>query len=410
MKKSYKLSDDIIPGDKISRNIFNTKDHLYDIIKSFSTSSENNGFFAEEIMRIAFDAINLNNLYRNHPNVDIAIIDPIEGIVEEREIISIKSSKNSKSALAVLNDAKSVKIESLLAYIVYANSNFDLSYQNKYFKLDLLKKGLDICYKKQQELNLTKVDKEEVEVESDTKSDYEIFYKKIMNVTLYYLIVNNNINQENNHISDIHSLFEKNDNLSNGTYEFYRKEVLKKLVNLNAPISLGAVYTTESKENPNDTICVFNKTNSMKLNIYWLKILDIWCTNKYFNVRSVDKENTNKEETITEATKKKKPETPSIIQKYLTGADIKKLFGLENGNFPIQIEIGTGDYKPEDLSVYAKKYKDDEKIKRYQIFNKFVDTNFGIYNNKITRTFNYMINDLAKDPKRILKYQEFLKK
>jgi hypothetical protein len=148
----------------------------------------------------------------------------------------------------------------------------------------------------------------------------------------------------------------------------------------------------------------------MKLNIYWLKILDIWCTNKYFNVRSVDKENTNKEETITEATKKKKPETPSIIQKYLTGADIKKLFGLENGNFPIQIEIGTGDYKPEDLSVYAKKYKDDEKIKRYQIFNKFVDTNFGIYNNKITRTFNYMINDLAKDPKRILKYQEFLKK
>lgn len=410
MKKSYKLSDDIITGDKISRNIINAKDHLYDIIKSFSTSSENNGFFAEEIMRIAFDAINLNNLYRNHPNVDIAIIDPIEGIVEEREIISIKSSKNSKSALAVLNDAKSVKIESLLAYIVYANSNFDLSYQNKYFKLDLLKKGLDICYKKQQELNLTKVDKEEVEVESDTKSDYEIFYKKIMNVTLYYLIVNNNINQENNHISDIHSLFEKNDNLSNGTYEFYRKEVLKKLVNLNAPISLGAVYTTESKENPNDTICVFNKTNSMKLNIYWLKILDIWCTNKYFNVRSVDKENTNKEETITEATKKKKPETPSIIQKYLTGADIKKLFGLENGNFPIQIEIGTGDYKSEDLSVHAKKYKDDEKIKRYQIFNKFVDTNFGIYNNKITRTFNYMINDLAKDPKRILKYQEFLKK
>lgn len=409
MKKSYKLSDDIITGDKISRNIINAKDHLYDIIKSFSTSSENNGFFAEEIMRIAFDAINLNNLYRNHPNVDIAIIDPIEDIVEEREIISIKSSKNSKSALAVLNDAKSVKIESLLAYIVYANSNFDLSYQNKYFKLDLLKKGLDICYKKQQELNLTKFDKEEVEVESDTKSDYEIFYKKIMNVTLYYLIVNNNINQENNHISDIHSLFEKNDNLSNGTYEFYRKEVLKKLVNLNAPISLGAVYTIESKENPNDTICVFNKTNSMKLNIYWLKILDIWCTNKYFNVRSVDKE-ANKEETITEATKKKKPETPSIIQKYLTGADIKKLFGLENGNFPIQIEIGTGDYKPEDLSVHAKKYKDDEKIKRYQIFNKFVDTNFGIYNNKITRTFNYMINDLAKDPKRILKYQEFLKK
>ena len=335
MKKSYKLSDSIIPGDKISSNIADKREHLYNIIKSFSTSSENNGFFAEEIMRMAFDAINLNNLYRNHPNVDIAIIDPIEGVVEEREIISIKSSKNSKSALAVLSEAKSVKIESLLAYIVYASSNFDLSHQNKYFKLNLLKKGLDICYKRQEEINFSKSDNDEVD---------ETDYKKIMNVTLYYLIIKNDISQKDNHINDINSLFDKNDNLSNGTYEFYKNEVLRKLINLNSPISLGTVYTIESKENPNDTICVFNKTKPMKLNIYWLKILDIWCTNKYFNVRSVEKKKS--EETISEKNstdeEKKKP-IPSLIEKYLTGADIKKLFGLEDNNFPIQIEIGTGD-------------------------------------------------------------------
>ena len=115
MKKSYKLSDDVIAGDKLSENITKGKSYLYEIIKNFSSSNDNNGFFAEEIIRVAFNAVNLNNLYRNHPTVDIGIIDPIEGIVEEREIISIKSSIKSKTnTLAILKDSKSRSSSSLL--------------------------------------------------------------------------------------------------------------------------------------------------------------------------------------------------------------------------------------------------------------------------------------------------------
>ena len=370
MEKSYKLSDVVIPGDKLSENITKGKSYLYEIIKNFSSSNDNNGFLAEEIIRVAFNTVNLNNLYRNHPTVDIGIIDAIEGIVEEREIISIKSSIKSKTnPLAILKDSKSIKIESLLAYIVYANSNFELSYQNKHFKLDLLRKGLDMCF-----------------VYGPLFK--EIDYKKMMNITLYYLIIKNDASQDSNYKNDIKSLMLGDDNLSNGNYEIYKNEVLKKLINLNSPISLGTINTVTSNDNPNDIICIFNKTNTIKLNRFWLRILDIWCTNKYFNVRNAK----------------------GIVEKYLTGGDIKNLFGIENSEFPIQIKIGTGDYKTEDISVDDIKYKSDDKLKRFQTFNKFIDSDFGRYNDKIVRTFNYMINDLREDPKRILKYQMFIKK
>jgi hypothetical protein len=83
MKRAYKLSDVVDAGDIISVNINRNKTKLYYNIQNFKAQSENNGVYAENILRVLLDAVNLNQLHKNHPHVDIAIVNEIPGVAQK---------------------------------------------------------------------------------------------------------------------------------------------------------------------------------------------------------------------------------------------------------------------------------------------------------------------------------------
>lgn len=424
MIKSYKLSDNVISNDKLSINIHKSderKESLYDNIKRFSTAAENTGSYSEEIIRILFDGIDLNKLNKNNPNVDVAVVKPIEGVVENREIISIKSSISKTNVIDVLNTSKSIKIESLMSYILYANSNYDITYQNKHFR-SLLRQGLDLCI------------------------GVDVDYRKVMNTTLYYLFFKNNKDEEENYINDIKLIidltlnkpnqkdleplenalkdlykeynsindeeekleFENiikekqkeigriNFTLTHGDYKDYNTQVLEKLIALDTPVSLCTVYI--KGKGTDDITCVINKTKAIKLNYFWLQILKVWCDKGYFNAKN--------------------PEGKSIT-KYLNSSEVIEIFAPSSSEvdktttsdaFPIQIEIGIGDFKGKELTIDQKKVKNDDMVDRYQTFSKYIDTDFKSYNKLVNRTMSKIIGDLEKDPSKILKYEEFRKR
>lgn len=443
MIKSYKLSDNVISNDKLSINIHKSderKESLYDNIKRFSTAAENTGSYSEEIIRILFDGIDLNKLNKNNPNVDVAVVKPIEGVVENREIISIKSSISKTNVIDVLNTSKSIKIESLMSYILYANSNYDITYQNKHFR-SLLRQGLDLCI------------------------GVDVDYRKVMNTTLYYLFFKNNEDEEENYFNDIRFIIDltlnptkpkdleplenalkdlykeyetlfgisygstksENDDenkdddrkeeklefenrikekqkaigrfnftLTHGDYKDYNTQVLEKLIALDTPVSLCTVYI--KGKGTDDITCVINKTKAIKLNYFWLQILKVWCDKGYFNAKNPDGKS---------------------ITKYLNSSEVIEIFApssLEGDKittsdaFPIQIEIGIGSFKAKELNVDQKKVKNDDMVDRYQTFSKYIDTDFKSYNKLVNRTMSKIIGDLEKDPSKILKYEEFRKK
>jgi hypothetical protein len=424
MIKSYKLSDNVISNDKLSINIHKSderKESLYDNIKRFSTAAENTGSYSEEIIRILFDGIDLNKLNKNNPNVDVAVVKPIEGVVENREIISIKSSISKTNVIEVLNTSKSIKIESLMSYILYANSNYDITYQNKHFR-SLLRSGLDLC------IGVNGVD-----------------YRKVMNTTLYYLFFKNNKNEEENYFNDIKFIIDltlnptkskdlallENDlkelykeyetigdeeklefenrikekqkaigrfnfTLTHGDYKDYNTQVLEKLIALDTPVSLCTVYI--KGKGTDDLTCVINKTKAIKLNYFWLQILKVWCDKDYFNSKN---------------------EEGKSVTKYLNSSEVIEIFAPSSSEgektttsdaFPIQIEIGIGDFKGKELTIDQKKAKNDDMVDRYQTFSKYIDTDFKSYNKLVNRTVSKIIGDLERDPSKVLKYEEFRKK
>jgi len=96
----YNLNNQPNLQDPVSVSIFKHRNQLYKNILRFRGQSQNNGIFAEEIFRLVTDAINLNQLYKNHPHVDLAIVKEIPGVAEKNEIISVKSSIGKSSALS----------------------------------------------------------------------------------------------------------------------------------------------------------------------------------------------------------------------------------------------------------------------------------------------------------------------
>ena len=132
----YKLStENIDTSDPIATNVLTKRSRLYDAMKNFYMQSQNNGVYAENILRIVLDGVNLNHLSKNHPHVDIAIpsiAKNIPGVTQPHEIISVKSSiARNPSLSTLLRDTKSIKIESVFSYIVFASSNFELKYEKE---------------------------------------------------------------------------------------------------------------------------------------------------------------------------------------------------------------------------------------------------------------------------------------
>ena len=376
MLKSYKLSDPIVSGDVISSNIYKRRSKIYYNIKNFNSQKTNDGIFAENILRLVLDGVNLNHLSKNHPHVDIAIVNPIEGFTKKNEIISVKSSINKKPSLAkLISDTKSIKLESMFSYILFANSNYELNYDRAYFNArTLLNKSIEF-------FNI------ELKAKKSDKSDY----KAVVNLVAYYLMFKNKEKSGDKKTQDLlnqdlSKIAENDYNLEFGSYSSYRVAVLRRLVNLDSPISLGGIYLTDS----NNLTCVIKKTNTIKLNKYWESLVNIWLDEDFFDSES---------------------------PKYLRLPQVKKLFGIsESDDFPITIEISIADYLPVDANIGltdqqridASKVKSQKRTNKLYIATKFKDADFGDKEGDVNDFFAKSIDVLEDDPNVITKFTKFL--
>lgn len=379
INKHYKLSNDKIEGDILSANINKRREKIYYNILNFNAQKINNGVFAENILRISLNAINLNHLSKNHPHVDIAILNEIPGIVKKNEIISVKSSISKGTGVGkVISDTKSIRLESMFSYILYANSNYELTYERSYFNpKDILNKSIIKAY------------------ENGNKN-----YKEILNVVTYYLMFKNKMEFENDLNSDVDILLKlsntnkseyKNIDLKFGTYKEYRIEVLKRLLKLDSPISLGIIYLEGEGDN---LTCVINKTNSINVSRYWENLVDIWIGRA--SEAGVDLKDFFEGKS-----------------KYLRAKDINKLFGIDS--FPVEIKITIGSYRPEfelfsDIDKENKLKKRTElKTNKLYVATQFKDANFGEEEEEVNSFFIDTIDTLEENPKLIKKFTDFLK-
>ncbi|NPV13039.1 MAG: hypothetical protein HPY57_14835 [Ignavibacteria bacterium] len=367
----YRL--DKLTDDKLGRNIYRKRHKLYTSIVKFSKQVKNDGIFAENIVRLVFDAINLNHFHKNHPHVDIGVIIPIPGITKRNEILSVKSTINYKNTSSLLTDTKAIKIESLFSYLLFAHYNFDVEYvETVNSPVTLLNKAIK---------------------EANNYKKY-VDYKKVVQVTTFYLMFHNEKGIEDEFLSDIKNIIEDKENdLSYGKYSEYDEKVKNSLLNLDAPISIGLCYIDKNADDKEGIVCVIKKTNPIQLNKYWDKLLDIWCTREYFGA-------TNKQ--------------GGKVTKYLRYSDICDIYGIEQGDdFPIEIRIKTGSFGKESIDGETKeikhKEKTDKRIRRMYVATKFKDADFQDKDYRIVSTFNKMIDVLEDEPNLVTKFDNFIK-
>ena len=377
--KKYKLSSQPIEGDIISENIFKERDNIYWNMKNFQAQATNDGIFAENMFRLILDGINLNHLSKNHPHVDIAIENPIPGFSQENEIISVKSSISKRPTLKnLISDTKSIKLDSMFSYLLFANSNFELQYERDFFKpRKLLAEAIRM-------VNEVKDDR--------TEAHLKVMYKKVVNITAYYLMKKNKPDELDNFLGDIGLVIEsedpnQNQELCYGNYNSIRIQVLRRIAYQDAPISLGALYL---KDVQGDLTCFIYKTNPIKLSRYWETLVDIWLDEGFFSFETT---------------------------KYLNLELVKKLFSIpDEENFPIQIEISLGGYerklpdhsdKSEREKVAIAKDLAKKRTRKLYVATKFKNTNFGDNQEDVNKYFIKTIDILSKKPNLVTRFDKF---
>jgi len=371
--KEIKLTDKTkdLHLDPIKKNVLQNKEKIFYNIKSFARSNKNNGIYAENIVRMTLDAINLNHLSKNHPHVDLGVVNPIDKFTVKDEIISIKSSSKIGSDVnTILSDSKSIKIDSLFSYILYAYYNYSLNFESVFSPATLLNKCIGYAL--------------------DIDPEYDDFIELVYIVT-YHSMFHNDKNGERLTKSDILSNV-KGEDMSDGNYDFYYNRVENELKKLNTPISIGLCYVEEpTKDN---TVCVIKKTETIPLYDYWKSVLHIWETSGFFGAKNVDGE---------------------FVVKYLKFGDIKDIYGIEN-DFPIEIRIDTTDFS---YGINRTKMSEEEREKhskrsserrsgRLYLATKMKDANFGNKERKILAFLGATIDSLSKNPKLVKKFNSFL--
>lgn len=337
-------------GKLLAKNILEKKHLMVGSIRKFAKQQINDGIHSENIIRLLLDGVNLNHFHKNHPYVDIGIVpgQSIPGITVPEEIISIKSTIKFKNISQLLSWSKSIKIESLFSYLMFAFHGYD-DYTDSPFSPVSLLKNVNTQLK---DVNLSQED-----------------YKIIINIVIYYIMFENNKNNINNLYEDINNIFiNKEFNITFGNYIEYVNKIDSELEKLKTPISLGIVYINPDNENE----VIFDKTNPIELIDFWHKVLDEWCDKKYFGTEVV---------------------------KYLKMDSLSKIFNLENEQFPIKISINASNYKYE----YSR-----NRVDRAYVSTKLKDADFQDKESEVLNMFSREIGILSKKPYLITKFNDFI--
>lgn len=362
---------------ELYNNIRKKRHKISNYIKAFSKQKQNDGIFSENIVRLVLDGINLNHFHKNHPNVDIATVNPIPGICLEDEIISIKSSINYTSLNTILRDTKAVKIESLFSYLLFAYNEYKDYTDSSVSPISLLNKALVIVSK---------------QLEEDGEDEFND-YEKIVNIVTYHLMFHNEDFDMSKFILDIEKIANKSykkQRLSYGYfYKNYETSINKELDELKTPISLGIVYIAPKTKGTDNIKLVIRKCNPIPLNVYWRNLLKEWCDLKYFNVKGAR----------------------GKVTKYLSFDSIRKVFQLGDDvkDFPITINISTGAYKYQ-YEISDKKERIARKVNKLYVATKMRDADFQDKERDVFSMIEKEIDVLEKDPNLVIKFNDFINK
>lgn len=362
---------------ELYNNIRKKRHKISNYIKAFSKQKQNDGIFSENIVRLVLDGINLNHFHKNHPNVDIATVNPIPGICLEDEIISIKSSINYTSLNTILRDTKAVKIESLFSYLLFSYNEYKDYTDSSVSPISLLNKALVIVSK---------------QLEEDGEDEFND-YEKIVNIVTYHLMFHNEDFDMSKFILDIEKIANKSykkQRLSYGYfYKNYETSINKELDELKTPISLGIVYIAPKTKGTDNIKLVIRKCNPIPLNVYWRNLLKEWCDLKYFNVKGAR----------------------GKVTKYLSFDSIRKVFQLGDDvkDFPITINISTGAYKYQ-YEISDKKERIARKVNKLYVATKMRDADFQDKERDVFSMIEKEIDVLEKDPNLVIKFNDFINK
>ena len=257
----------------------------------------------------------------------------------------------------------------MLSYILFANSDFELDFTQEFLVAKSLLKNESKSFKEYK------------------NKDWNAF----INTLVYYCMFQNSEDGLNNFKKDLEVIGKSrkvvNYNLHYGNYNIYRIAVLRRLVNLDAPISLGLVNLSEE----NGMTFQVRKTNSIKLNRYWERLVKIWIDAEFFEYEA---------------------------KKYLDKDLVMDLFQIKGAEFPIQININVGDWTPEedsvaDLTTQQKlklaKEKSLKKTNKLYVATKFKDAFFADKEEEVNDFFLKSIDVLENSPNLITKFNNFVK-
>jgi hypothetical protein len=378
--------------NSIDKNILRKKNSLHQSILNFSFQNTNTGIFAEEIIRYVFDGVNLNNMHRNHPHVDIAVPEQsaIENVTIANEIISVKSSIDKHTLAGAISNTKSITIESLFSYIVFSTYNY--SYKKEFLSANKLyilaigiikssKKDIDSAIKKLVGIGESKLIDDLKKIEgyaNNTKGGdtikLERNFKYVINLVLYYLFFESHRgdNYFVNFIEDILILREGHDDVEkNEKINRYTDRVNQEIGKLTNKISIAAVYFIDKDKKK---FCV-EKTDPIEINQYWQSVLGIWEENKFFDSNS---------------------------KKYLTLDRVKAVFK----EFKTKIIISVGDQEGSD--ILAKQSTPNMATNRMWISHKLKDAEFSNREDDINKFFSKSIDKLEENPQLIDTFSNFL--
>jgi hypothetical protein len=368
-----------LPGVNLMTNHLNdSKDRIYNYIQRFKNSNKNDGVAPENILRTLLDCVNLNHLSKNHPHIDLAVTKDMGEIADQYEIISVKSSRRAKNLAVAVSDTKSIKVVSLLSYIIFANYNYQDNIKQTFSARSTWQKALLSMYR------------------SGNR-----FYTEAIYLVAYYCMFKNSENYKKNFLDDLnvltsvgnHGLDTAKLKLTDGNFSDYKLRVLKRIQNFGSKVSLGFIYLKETEKN---TQCIIEKTGAIELSKYWEKLLTVWNDDNFFE-QEIEGE-------------------VWVEKKYIDLQRLKRVFNIEGQSLGVKIIINTNDYKPVDKLAGLTEEERDEVIKsdarlrtsKLSVSTKYRHSNFGEYENEVGDYFDKAIDKIRENPPIIKKFNDFL--
>lgn len=337
----------------------------------------NPGSFAEDLAKIVLRAVNFNSYEKNQPYVDLGVYDAIEGVTEEREIISVKSTNYYSNIKDLISDTKAIKFDSLISYLIFA-------YKDHY--------TAEIKASAKQRIKKTFKDLHDAGYNFYESTEDKERAKAVIYIILGWLfdrsiLINNLRAGHHTEITwNLNSLEERVSHYMDGDNFIYlesRKEVEDILEKLDAPVSMAAVYFTNEEKLGREIkklkkgerthfepdILVINKTKGIPLNELFYKVLDIWADKGYF-----------KDLTAT---------------KYLRYNDVVDIYEVDDP-FEIKITIRLGNY--------ATEYKPNREL-RIRVSTDLKDIYLDkAHEEDILKFIRKFLNQVRKNPELIKDY------